>query len=195
VNWFKSALSQRLLKREQARCQTLYQEQAPRLFRRLLAKGYSKALAEEVIHEAFIVYWEKFHAPILRKETAPKSLDEPYTWLLRIAQNKAIDACRKATTAQNNQSHLGDTQQQVALPGNAFMERELLQQVLEQLGSRDVELLLLREVEGLSYDELAQKLSLERGSVGTLLRRARKAFQQAYHKLQNDSLTTEEQVR
>lgn len=182
MSWFQQAFSSQRQRREQATFNKLYRELAPRLFRRLVAKGYAQALVEEALHEAFLAYWQKCHAPVLRGEPTPANVnvEAPYSWLLRIAQNKVIDAYRKASTAQEHK-HSAEKHAQAAPSGeSALVTRELLQQVLAQLSTRDVELLLLREAEGLSYDELAAQLSLERGSVGTLLRRARQAFQEAH---------------
>ena len=195
MNWFKSAFSQSTLKREQKKCNALYREQAPRLFRCLLAKGHLPSLAEEVLNEAFLVYWEKFHAPVVLGEEPPKSLEEPHAWLLRVAHNKAIDARRRAIVAQEAQNRLEEgASSQVLLRDEPLIHREMLYQVFELLGKRDTELLTLRDLKGLSYDEIAQQLSLEKGSIGTLLRRARKSFHDKYQELLDDALTSNKKV-
>ena len=95
-----------------------------------------------------------------------------------------IDAHRRQVTAQQHQLREEHIQTRSGASGEeAFVQREILHRVLEELPERDVELLMLREGEGLSYDELAHELAIERGSVGTLLRRARQAFHKAYHEL------------
>ncbi|HAA58008.1 MAG TPA: hypothetical protein DCE42_24800 [Myxococcales bacterium] len=187
LSWFHQTLSKRRERQEQQVFRRLYEDVAPRLFRRLLTQGHSQATAEEALHEACIVYWERFHAPIVRGETPPQSPEEPYSWILRVARNKAIDAHRKTSTAQENQEHVKELMHSHAKRHGSLAERQLLQEALEQLSPRDAELLLLRELEGLSYDELAESMSLERGSIGTLLRRARRAFQDIYQSLQQES--------
>jgi RNA polymerase sigma-70 factor (ECF subfamily) len=57
---------------------------------------------------------------------------------------------------------------------------------LDRLSPRDQELLLLR-AEGYSYRDLADVLSLNEASVGTLLARAKRAFETAYEEAKHAS--------
>ncbi len=54
--------------------------------------------------------------------------------------------------------------------------RRLVMEELERLGDSQREILLLREVEGLSYEEIAEVLGLEMGTVKSRLFRARAAL-------------------
>jgi RNA polymerase sigma-70 factor (ECF subfamily) len=64
----------------------------------------------------------------------------------------------------------------------AAEERDQVRQTLAVLRERQVELLILR-ASGLSYDELAAALGLNRASVGTLIARAQQAFRKEYIQL------------
>lgn len=190
MSWLARTFFAPRQRREQKVFDVVYREQAPRLFRRLLGRGWSRPLVEEVVHEAFLAYWEKFHAPALRGESHVPGVEEPFSWLLRVARNKAVDAHRRSTVAREKQETVSELASSSG-EGAPLEERELLHRALNALKPRDVELLLCREVEGMSYDELAQALSLERGSVGTLLRRARAALLKAYDQLQDVELSSD----
>jgi RNA polymerase sigma-70 factor (ECF subfamily) len=58
-------------------------------------------------------------------------------------------------------------------------ERAYLAQTLSQLDDKAREALILRDVEGRSYEEIAEILSLGMSAVKMRIRRARLAFQQA----------------
>lgn len=56
----------------------------------------------------------------------------------------------------------------------------MLERLLARLPHEQREILLLREVEGLSYDELAATLQLNAGTVKSRLARAREALLHGY---------------
>lgn len=103
------------------------------------------------------------------------------TWLYRIAANLAIDFWRRegrhvvlhGEDADNEISKLPTSQ------GDAFKEvsrSELsvrLKQALEELTPEHRAVILLREVEGMSYDEISDLLQCPRGTVMSRLHYAR----------------------
>jgi RNA polymerase sigma-70 factor, ECF subfamily len=114
------------------------------------------------------------------------------TWVLRIGSHLAIDSLRKERTASKQDiddvneadlqgggegilaTSLGTDPQQNAL------RRELagkMTQALAQLPEKHRTILVLREVEGLSYEELAERLEIHKGTVMSRLFHARKKMQ------------------
>lgn len=103
------------------------------------------------------------------------------TWLYRIAANLAIDFRRRegrhtilrGEDAENELGRLPSTR------GDSFNEtsrRELsgrIKDALEQLTPEHRTVILLREVEGLSYDEISEVLQCPRGTVMSRLHYAR----------------------
>ena len=65
---------------------------------------------------------------------------------------------------------------------DALQLRAKVRDALNRLSLRERELLLLR-AEGYSYRDLAAVLELNETSVGTLLARAKRAFEEAYEKV------------
>jgi RNA polymerase sigma-70 factor (ECF subfamily) len=116
------------------------------------------------------------------------------TWLFRIATHLSIDAVRRERTAQKdalddvNESHLsggGEGILATALgndPRENALRRELaskIQEALATLPEKHRTILVLREVEGLSYEELAERLEIHKGTVMSRLFHARKKMQAA----------------
>ena len=103
------------------------------------------------------------------------------TWLYRIAANLAIDFRRRegrhtvlrGEEAENELDRLPSPQ------GNSFQETargELNKRIHDALGELTTEhraVILLREVEGLSYDEISEVLQCPRGTVMSRLHYAR----------------------
>lgn len=104
------------------------------------------------------------------------------TWLLRIARNTSIDALRRAR-------HEPDPLPEEALlvdPGPSPL-RQLegtrsmaqLERLLAELPLAQREVLLLRELESFTYQEMAAALQISEGTVKSRLARARTALLQA----------------
>ncbi|MDT4863327.1 ECF RNA polymerase sigma-E factor [compost metagenome] len=106
------------------------------------------------------------------------------TWLLQIARNTTLDALRR----QRRQpcaaledcaplvSPMASPEQQLA----GAQRLALLERLLARLPLEHREILLLREVEGLSYTELASTLEIQPGTVKSRLARAREAMLSSY---------------
>ena len=126
-----------------------------------------------------------------------------YTWLHRIAVNTA----KNHLVAQNRRPptddiDAGDAEQfdtGIHLRNNDTPEHELLRQEIEQTVMRVVEALpeelrsaiSLREVDGLSYDEIASRMGCPIGTVRSRIFRAREAIDAELKPLLDDDNTRE----
>jgi RNA polymerase sigma-70 factor (ECF subfamily) len=99
------------------------------------------------------------------------------TWIYRVAVNEALQHLRKAKRSrvqmleQEPMDHSPDSHE-------SFDDKELLEQTLGQLDPDLRSAFLLREVEGLSYNEIADALKIPEGTVGSRLNRARRELKQ-----------------
>ena len=102
------------------------------------------------------------------------------TWLFRIASNAALDALRRRRVVAFEP--LDETFEAAADEPDPQKRLELKQRVaaleasLAKLSAEHREILLLREVENMSYEEIGAVLALSEGTVKSRLARARAAL-------------------
>ena len=114
------------------------------------------------------------------------------TWVLRIGSHLAIDAVRKERAAEKKdldevrESDLLDGGEGILATGlgddpqRNLLRRELagkMTEALARLPEKHRTILVLRELEGLSYEELAERLGIHQGTVMSRLFNARKKMQ------------------
>ncbi|MGC8579883.1 MAG: RNA polymerase sigma factor [bacterium] len=113
-----------------------------------------------------------------------------YTWLYRIAVNTCIDYKRK-TTLESMFTHKNDEEIISNQPSNDPEPESIsdskqgvsdLKRALERLSKKLKTVIIMREIEGLSYEEIAQALDVSVGTVKSRLSRARNELQRLMKK-------------
>jgi RNA polymerase sigma factor (sigma-70 family) len=130
------------------------------------------ARAEDLAVDTF---WKLWRTPAAQGENAGG-------WLYRSAVRIALDELRRRARRIRYEQIVAVLRRRPPTPDDLFSaaeEQGRVRTVLAAIAPRDGELLLLRN-EGLSYNELAEVLCVSSASIGTLLRRARTAFQKEY---------------
>ncbi len=151
-----------------------------RIFRHLLNLTGSREEALELSQEVFLKAWEAL--PGWRPEA------QFHTWLYRIASNVAFDLLRRRqivsyeALAEDYDAPTDAAGPEVRLQAKQSMTS--LDAALARLPVDQRQIVLLREVEGLSYEELAAALAIEPGTVKSKLARARAALAEAYNRSQ-----------
>ena len=166
----------------------LYQD---RLYNAVLRLVGDREEARELTQEAFTRGFMKLES--FRGDASP------YTWLFRIAVNLAISQLRKikrhrtfsldASGRNGNGRHSTDDQasslvdrlasQNTARPSETLEDREQGEQVMAALGRLDAEyraVLVMRDIEGFDYQQMAEVLDLPLGTLKSRLFRARLAL-------------------
>ena len=161
-----------------------YQGRAYRLALRVLR---DEEAARDAVQDAFV----KAYSALGRFEGRSSF----FTWLYRLVMNQCLDAKRRDKSAREVAFEEGagiELESEPSLPpvpevdgvsfapAAALMRKELLAHLaraVEQLPPAARETLLLREVEGLSYAEIATALSIPKGTVMSRLHYARKQLQ------------------
>lgn len=117
-----------------------------------------------------------------------------YTWLYRITVNICIDALRKKQALRGEQVELDEAVKMDLAEANigalgsrlgtnpqkSALRKELaekIQQALETVPEKHRAILLLREVEGMSYEDLSRTLQIPKGTVMSRLFHARTKVQ------------------
>lgn len=150
---------------------SLYRRYAPRLFGFALHLVKSRSDAEEIVQEVFLKVW-KAHADI--------DLQASFgSYLFTITYNTVVSILRKRSSEKKYLEYV----QSIQLPEagetiSADLEwQELqarLQVIVNQLPGRQQEIYRLSREEGLSYQEIAQKLELSVNTVENHMARALK---------------------
>lgn len=160
------------------------------LFERYHRRAYALAFgvvrhpddALDVVQEAFIKahkYLDKFEGNA-----------SFYTWLYRIVMNLAIDHLRKhrkVKPVELDETRIEPDGDEPLLPrilggnpGQALLDKQIrarIDQALDQLSENHRSVLVMRELEGLSYEDMAQAMSCSKGTIMSRLFHARRNMQ------------------
>lgn len=99
------------------------------------------------------------------------------TWIYRVAVNEALQHFRRSKCSRV----LTLTQEPMDVSPDSFAnvdDKELLEHALARLEPELRSAYLVREVEGLTYSEIAEALEIPEGTVGSRLNRARRELKQ-----------------
>ncbi|GAA4361874.1 RNA polymerase sigma factor [Kangiella marina] len=117
---------------------------------------------------------------------APKGGVDLQKWLYRVVRNAAIDRLRKQSreTAFEEESHVARDNLSPEKHLESEQIKQRLSQALNALPLHHRELVVLRDYHGHSYDDIADILSIAKGTVMSRLHRARLALREALSDLQ-----------
>lgn len=142
------------------------QDQAWSLARYLLQ---DRAEAEDVLQEVFIKLWQ-------HRESLPLSKVKP--WILRVTRNHCLDRLRKrrpeSEIEEHHMSHEEGPEQQLQRADTG----KLLQASIANLEEPYRSLVILRDLQQHSYQEIATVTELSLPQVKTYLHRARKQLRE-----------------
>ena len=150
--------------------------------------------AEDLAQEAFLRVFRKIDS---YNHTAKFS-----TWLYTIASNLAKDEFKyrsrhPARSIDWSSGGSGGTTRNVPQPKadttHSLPERQIekvevrenVNRVLKKLESNDREILILKDVQGLSYNDISQVLELAMGTVKSRIARARLAFKETWKRMES----------
>lgn len=167
-----------------------------RAFEALVRRHYERALrvsygllksrteAEDVVQDAFV----RVHMRLAEFRAASGF----YTWLYRIVVNLSIDRLRKLRRERQVDLEEEDSREALSRgrslwpkfethdPQSSMQRRQLshrIQVAFDALPDIHQAVIVLREVEGLSYEEIAETLQIKKGTVMSRLFHARKGMQ------------------
>ncbi|MCU1682427.1 MAG: polymerase subunit sigma-70 [Amycolatopsis sp.] len=163
---------------------TLVRAHTPRMYRVALRITGSAAEAEDVVQEAWISAWRAL--PLFRHESAVS------TWLYRVVTNSALASVRRRRPTVSLDAALHAEQRgdgpllgsgvladSRSNPEGQVVRAEQIDAVLAAIAELDLPQrvpLVLRELEGLSYEEVAEVLEVSVPALRSRLHRARVAL-------------------
>lgn len=128
------------------------------------------ALAEDVSQDAILKAWRAL--PTFRGESSLRS------WVLRITHNTAISTLRKRREELRDPDLLPERETMSTTEHQVVdrMSVDAFEEALNQLDELSRSIVVLREIEGLSYDEISEMLEVPLPTVKTRLLRSRRVL-------------------
>ena len=151
----------------------LYELYGPKVFR-LMVRMVGSQDAVDLTQQVFLQVYRKMHQFAGNSKFG--------TWLYRVAVNEALQYRRRQQNRPVTQPLLFDVPSRKK-SGEAFEARESLEFALAAIEPELREIFLLREVEQLPYDTLAEVLEMPAGTVASRLNRARRELKAALERL------------
>ena len=148
----------------------LLDEHGAAIYRLAISIVRDPAIAEDVVQETLIKAWQAL--PAFRGESSVRR------WILTIAHNTAVSVLR-ATREDAHDPHTIPDRPAPESPERDAQNRlavEHLWDALAELDEISRALIVLREIEGLSYDEISTVMRLPLSTIKTRLFRARKVL-------------------
>lgn len=143
-----------------------------RLFNSMLQIVGSHDEAEDVVQDSFVQAYLKLDSF--------QGNSKFFTWLYRIAFNNALSRRRRKrndmSLEQSRELTGSDPQDKLEAPDEPLLRQErvsLIHQALELLTEEHRGILVLREMDGMAYEDIAEILSINIGTVRSRLSRAR----------------------
>ncbi len=180
-----SELMKRAARGDEQAFSELVQKTEASVYRYLYALVKNREDALDLSQEAYLKLWRTLGS--YRGDCSPT------TWILRIVKNTAIDHIRKTGKTGDilplNYTDKDGTETSFDLPDTDVdanpeqalerkQTRAAVRGAILSLPEDQRDVIVLREFEGLSYEEIAKRLSLELGTVKSRLSRARHAIKE-----------------
>src|SRR5262249_39566258 len=125
--------------------------------------------AEDVLQDVFVTVWRK-------ADTFDPGKASPITWLVTIARNRAIDRLRSG--GGNRRTEPIEAADDVSDPApvaaghiERAQEQHRLSRCLEELEARHAAAIRAAFLDGATYEELAQRMSVPLGTMKSWIRR------------------------
>lgn len=147
-----------------------------RLYRLALSITMDAAEAEDVVQDTMLRAWER------RAEW--DSIDNIQAWLMQICKNMSLDKRKRL----DRQQPLTPDHHGTDAPHDNKESLDILNRLINKLPPPLDDLIRLRDIEGLSYREMAEQLKLTEDQVRVYLHRARQKVKEQYNQLQHYGL-------
>lgn len=163
----------------------LFKLYTPKLYNHIFKIVKQELLAREFVQEAFIQLW------VYRTEIP--NMKFPSSWLYKVAGNLALQYLRKEANRNNLQAKVYERMQPAAYDVSEQVEQKelegIIRNVVEGLPEKRKEVYLMSREEGLSHQQIADRMGIKVSSVKTHLGLALQTLREELHKKTGLSIT------
>jgi RNA polymerase sigma-70 factor (ECF subfamily) len=189
--WTEDELIERLRKGQEEAYRVLVREYHSRLYSLACGITLDRAESQDIVQEVFLKVYSN-----IKRFGGKSSL---FTWLRRITVNESLNWRRRAKRRfrwKHQSLETGgieggpELESEDAGPEAMYQKKELEKSLNNGLNSLSEEartMFILRELEGLSYDEIAAQLNLRKGTVSSRLFYARQKLKEFLERDQRGS--------
>ncbi len=161
----------------------LYRRYQPRIAAFVRRKVGDPARAEDIAQDVFFSALRRLRATDAEIDFKP--------WVFQIATNASIDHWRRTSRAEEISVDADEGMRQsdrvrltgAAGPDSVLVDKERFEHLrgaFDELSDMHTRILVMRELEGLSYREISERLDVSRASVESTLFRARRRLESEY---------------
>jgi RNA polymerase sigma factor (sigma-70 family) len=161
----------------------LYRRYQPRIAAYVRRKVGDPARAEDIAQDVFFSALRRLRATDAEIDFKP--------WVFQIATNASIDHWRRTSRAEEISVDADEGMRQAdrvrltgaAGPDSVLVDKERFEHLrgaFDELSDMHTRILVMRELEGLSYREISERLDVSRASVESTLFRARRRLESEY---------------
>lgn len=156
----------------------VYREQRDAVYSYLLYMTGDEQLAQDLAQETFLKIFMNLHR--FRGESSEK------TWCIAIARNTYFSWKRKKRPVLVEEKYGADVADEKQIPEEMLLQKEKnerIRQILFDMKEGQRQLLLLRDYEQLSYQEIGELLGISEIIVKSRIHRARECYREKYRRL------------
>lgn len=154
-----------------------YDQYVAQIYRFIMLKVSDQQIAEDLTQDVFLKTWQHL--------VDQKSLTHFKAFIFRVARNVVIDHYRQSGKQNIPLEHIAETADEEVNIDKSLeikVEIEQLLQILQKLKTEYQEILILRFVEEMSFDEIAEILQKDKNNVRVTLHRALTKLKQLVEK-------------
>jgi RNA polymerase sigma-70 factor (ECF subfamily) len=171
----ESAATSRERREHTRHFEAFFQQYEPRVTSYLWRMLGDEHVASDLSQETFIRAWRQF--------TEVRDYARPDAWLYQVATNLALHHLRRQRQPVGAATPLEDhPEPAMDDPAARIAEQAQVRATLDSLSPQQRAALILREIHGLSCDEVGSALGISRDAAKMTLSRARAAFRAAYQR-------------
>lgn len=153
----------------------IYSRHYKKLYHMAYRFVYDSSTAEDLVQETYLKLWEKYHSDY--------NIDNPEAYACIVLRNTCLNYIkqRRQGTGEFEYLNINDNGQAIANIDDRNTANYIKELILK-LPEPQREIMILRHIKGLSYQEMAQQTGIKETNIRVIISRGRKTIRQLFNK-------------